>query len=174
VADAMVLLWSNKRGGWWRGNRHGYTTLIEQAGRFSRVDAERAVRNSSLHGQLTHREIDNLTGVEHAVPPTVIVPAPEVCRCGVSDLERLMATVADTEGSDDHDLAGILDPASDENLDRIIAMADAVGTVAREVLHRRHVCCTGCLGMGPCEDDLCSSSDDADSEDSGEETWQEN
>lgn len=56
-----------------------------------------------------------------------------------------------------------LDPVDDEHLEQITTAAEDLADAAREVLERRHVCCTGCLGMGPCEDELCS--DDGELED---------
>lgn len=58
------------------------------------------------------------------------------------------------------ELVDALDPVDDERLEQIVTAAEDVADAAREVLGRRHVCCNGCLGMGPCEDDLCSGGED--------------
>lgn len=33
------LIWSNERGMWWKGSRHGYTTLTHLAGQFTEEEA---------------------------------------------------------------------------------------------------------------------------------------
>lgn len=38
--DARFLVWSNEHGSWWRPGHMGYTRIIAQAGRYSRIEAE--------------------------------------------------------------------------------------------------------------------------------------
>ena len=37
--NKRYLIWSNGHRGWWKGNRHGYTTLTHRAGQFSFEEA---------------------------------------------------------------------------------------------------------------------------------------
>ncbi|AJA07410.1 hypothetical protein SKP52_02375 [Sphingopyxis fribergensis] len=37
--DKPYLIWSNEHRAWWSPNRCGYTTVIEKAGRYERVEA---------------------------------------------------------------------------------------------------------------------------------------
>lgn len=39
-ADAKYLVWSNAHGGWWHVSRHGYTTDLTHAARFSLSEAQ--------------------------------------------------------------------------------------------------------------------------------------
>lgn len=42
------LVWSNERGGFWRANRHGYTHLLGEAGRFTDDEAHAIVQDANL------------------------------------------------------------------------------------------------------------------------------
>jgi hypothetical protein len=70
------LIWSNQHGMWWRAHGVGYTGQIEEAGRYSRREAERHVAQATLDGQLTHRRIDPITGREYSAVDEVMVPTP--------------------------------------------------------------------------------------------------
>jgi hypothetical protein len=39
MASGEYLIWSNEHGAWWRSGSQGYTTSLQQAGRYSREDA---------------------------------------------------------------------------------------------------------------------------------------
>jgi hypothetical protein len=43
------LIWSNEHRGWWRANRHGYTTLVQRAAHFSLEDATEIVTKANRH-----------------------------------------------------------------------------------------------------------------------------
>ena len=71
------LVWSNQHGMWWRPAGRGYTKQIEEAGRYTRVNAEAIVKDATLDGRLTHRRTNPLTGAEYSSVDEVMVPAPE-------------------------------------------------------------------------------------------------
>lgn len=48
----QFLIWSNQHGRWWRPDERGYTPFIEEAGPYSRPDAERIVAKATLNGRL--------------------------------------------------------------------------------------------------------------------------
>jgi hypothetical protein len=48
----MFLIWSNEHGAWWRDNESGYTSHIDEAGRYTRADADRIVADATVDGQL--------------------------------------------------------------------------------------------------------------------------
>ena len=43
------LIWSISRRGWWKSNRHGYTTRTDKAGQFSLEEADAIVTNANRH-----------------------------------------------------------------------------------------------------------------------------
>jgi hypothetical protein len=45
------LIWSNEHRGWWKPNRHGYTTLTHCAGQFSLEDATEIVTNANRYSE---------------------------------------------------------------------------------------------------------------------------
>jgi hypothetical protein len=47
--NKRYLIWSNGHRGWWKGNRHGYTTLTHRAGQFSFEDAMEIVTNANRY-----------------------------------------------------------------------------------------------------------------------------
>ena len=71
------LAWSNEHVMWWCGNHRGYTSSIEEAGRYSRADAEAIVAKATLDGVLTVRRTDPYTGAEYSQLSEVLVLAPE-------------------------------------------------------------------------------------------------
>lgn len=71
------LVWSNQHGQWWRGGRAGYTQYIEEAGRYSRAEAEAIVRQATVDGQLSHGRRDPYTGQRYVQFDEVLVPAPD-------------------------------------------------------------------------------------------------
>lgn len=71
------LVWSNQHGMWWRADRRGYTDIIDEAGRYSRGEAESIVDTATLSGRLTHRRTDPVTGREYSAVDEVMVLAPE-------------------------------------------------------------------------------------------------
>jgi hypothetical protein len=71
------LVWSNEHQAWWRGGHRGYTSSIEEAGRYERSDAEGIVAGATLDGLLTVRRTDPVTGIEYSQHSEVMVLAPE-------------------------------------------------------------------------------------------------
>jgi hypothetical protein len=71
------LVWSNQRGMWWRANHSGYTQFIEEAGRYSRVEAEQIVRQATCDGLLKKDRVNPITGETYASYDEHLVAAPE-------------------------------------------------------------------------------------------------
>jgi hypothetical protein len=71
------LIWSNQQGMWWRPDECGYTDRIEEAGRYSRTEADRIVANATCDGQLFYPRTDHVTGVEYQALDEFVVLAPE-------------------------------------------------------------------------------------------------
>jgi hypothetical protein len=76
-AANTFLLWSNKHEMWWRANESGYTTFVEEAGRYPYDRAAQIVRRSSCDGQLLQDRTDPVTERVYLWSPTVLVLAPE-------------------------------------------------------------------------------------------------
>ena len=72
-----ALVWSNQHGQWWRPARRGYTSVIEEAGRYSIAEAREIVAQATLDGQLTRTALSPITGEHYATVDEVLVPAPE-------------------------------------------------------------------------------------------------
>lgn len=70
----MFLIWSNDRRGWWLRSRYGYTTNIEEAGRFTFAEARQIELEAFAGGMVRWTDADNMS---YAFPPEVIVLAPE-------------------------------------------------------------------------------------------------
>lgn len=79
TADALplFLVWSNQHAAWWRPARRGYTTIIEEAGRYDRGEAEAIVKDATLDGRLQHSRVDPVTGLAYTSFDEVLVLAPE-------------------------------------------------------------------------------------------------
>lgn len=45
------LIWSTEHRGWWKPNRHGYTTATHLAGRFSSEEARDIVNNANRYAK---------------------------------------------------------------------------------------------------------------------------
>ena len=45
------LIWSNEHRGWWKQNRHGYTTRTDKAGQFSFEQAKQICENANRYDQ---------------------------------------------------------------------------------------------------------------------------
>jgi hypothetical protein len=73
----QFLVWSNEHRMWWRANERGYTDSIEEAGRYSRREAEQIVASATLGGELAQRRVDPVTEREYAQMSEVLVLAPE-------------------------------------------------------------------------------------------------
>lgn len=58
------LIWSTEHCGWWKANRHGYTTRTDLAGRFASDEARNICTNANKH-QFPHER-----------PNEIMVPAP--------------------------------------------------------------------------------------------------
>lgn len=80
----QFLIWSNKHHAWWRPSEHGYTDIIEEAGRYARAEAERIVRRSSVDGALVTTRQNPVTGEVYTCFPSVMVLAPECTPAGES------------------------------------------------------------------------------------------
>lgn len=65
--DAKCLIWSNAHGGWWHASRHGYTTDVTHAARFTLEEAQNIVLRAGL---------DALNPQVKAVPEIAVL-APE-------------------------------------------------------------------------------------------------
>lgn len=63
------LVWSHEHNGFWAPGRWGYTRFIEQAGRFSRDEAE-AICRDAQPSSWRDRDTPDL-------PPEICFPAPE-------------------------------------------------------------------------------------------------
>jgi hypothetical protein len=62
------IVWSNEHRAFWRPNRCGYTVRIEQAGRYTKAEAETICNGAN------YRAISNLRS---GTPPEIYMPAPE-------------------------------------------------------------------------------------------------
>lgn len=71
------LVWSNQHAMWWRADQRGYTQIIDEAGRYTRAEAEDIVRKATLDGQLKHRRTDPVSGADYLSFDEVMVSAPE-------------------------------------------------------------------------------------------------
>lgn len=74
---STYLVWSNQHALWWRPRSAGYTPVIEEAGRYSRAEAEDIVRKATLDGRLQHSRTDPVSGAGYVSYDEVMVPAPE-------------------------------------------------------------------------------------------------
>jgi hypothetical protein len=74
---AAFVIWSNEHRAWWRPTESGYTTVIEEAGRYERVAAEAIVARATCDGLLTYRGTDPYTGREYSMTSEVLLLAPE-------------------------------------------------------------------------------------------------
>lgn len=71
------LIWSNQQGMWWRPAKAGYTMHIEEAGRYSRAEAEAIVADATVGGQIKHQRVNPVTGEVYEQFDEVMVLAPE-------------------------------------------------------------------------------------------------
>lgn len=71
-----VLIWSNQHERWWRANERGYTSHIDEAGRYPLAVAERIVDQATVSGQLFEVRADSVTGRRYREYDEVIVPLP--------------------------------------------------------------------------------------------------
>ncbi len=62
---ANYLIWSNQQRAWWRPNQRGYTSIIEEAGRYSLEKATEIVNDATADGQLKHSRINPITGKQY-------------------------------------------------------------------------------------------------------------
>lgn len=78
--EPLFLVWSNQHAQWWRPAERGYTAIIEEAGRYSRAEAERIVAKATLDGYLAHERTNPITGEGYVALDEVMVLAPESAR----------------------------------------------------------------------------------------------
>lgn len=71
------LVYSNEHSMWWRGGHRGYTAVIDEAGRYTRAEAEAIVAKATCDSLLTYRGTDPYTGREYSHFSEVMVLAPE-------------------------------------------------------------------------------------------------
>jgi hypothetical protein len=71
------LVWSNQHGMWWRADHRGYTQHIEEAGRYTRAEADAIVYDATIGGELGRERTDPVTGREYRQFTEVVVLAPE-------------------------------------------------------------------------------------------------
>lgn len=64
----LFRIWSNKHGAWWMEGELGYTAVLERAGRYPLLTAERIVKKSYLGGLIVREGI--------TVPGTHLIPVP--------------------------------------------------------------------------------------------------
>lgn len=76
------LVWSNQHAMWWRANWRGYTPVIEEAGRYTRAEADDIVKKATCSGKLKHHRADPVSGIEYVSYDEVMVPAPETATPG--------------------------------------------------------------------------------------------
>jgi hypothetical protein len=83
------LIWSNEHRRWWRAGESGYTSFIEEAGRYDKATAEYIVQKATVGGRLAEPRTDPVTGrpyswlSEHMVPaPETTIRPPVVTLCG--------------------------------------------------------------------------------------------
>lgn len=50
--DTEFLIWSIEHTAWWAPARLGYTTAVQQAGRYTREEADQIVEDANHHGVL--------------------------------------------------------------------------------------------------------------------------
>lgn len=79
----MYLLWSNKHRKWWRAGESGYADFIEEAGRYTKEEAERIVNKSTVNGLLKNIRKNSVTGREFFSYNTVMVQE-------VEDINRMI------------------------------------------------------------------------------------
>jgi hypothetical protein len=72
----LWLVWSNEHGQWRAANGVGYTRVLDEAGRYSRDDADGIVDRATLGGTL-RITVETRLGQRVEVLPEVAVPAPE-------------------------------------------------------------------------------------------------
>ncbi len=71
------LIWSNQQRMWWRPASRGYTSIVDEAGRYELDEAVAIVADSTVYGRLTHRRTDPYTGEEYSCLDEVMLAAPE-------------------------------------------------------------------------------------------------
>lgn len=73
----FYLVWSNQKGQWWRPFRRGYTSIIEEAGRYDHAEAVSIVRDATVDGRIVHERTDPVSGTAYTSFDEVLVLAPE-------------------------------------------------------------------------------------------------
>lgn len=72
------LIWSNREGGWWRPGCNGFTRSLDEAGYFTREDAERLVAQATCNGVLSTDRVDPFTGRRYRQADEVMMPEPQM------------------------------------------------------------------------------------------------
>lgn len=105
------LIWSNQHNAWSAPDRRGHTGMVENAGRYTRADADQICAAASQDGTITVDRQDP-DGQVRQVPPETAVKAPKADL--VSDLPLLAALALG-------DLATVENPFLRAALQRIAA-----------------------------------------------------
>ena len=95
---ARYVVWSNQHAMWWRANRRGYTPWLEEAGRYTRTEAEAIVTDATLDGKLTHR-VPRIDGGEMSVVDEHLMLAPESLTDLLASMDRFWAAVEHKGGA---------------------------------------------------------------------------
>lgn len=82
------LVWSNEHNAFWRPNRCGYTRLIDQAGRYSKAEAEAICHAAQPRANST---------IYEGEPPETCMPAPEALETQAAEIEGLRAELTRRE-----------------------------------------------------------------------------
>jgi len=98
---STYLVWSNQQRRWWGPAKRGYTSVIEEAGRYTRAEAEAIVTDATLGGTLTRTNIDPYSGTVREILDEVMVLAPEAA----AEVEQLNADHAEVCARYDERLA---------------------------------------------------------------------
>lgn len=97
------LIWSNEHCGWWKGNRHGYTTATHRAGLFGFEEARDIVTNANRYL------------FPHDTPNEFMVAAPNRVQIDNDLTDDLDWPIAERIGRVDAALAGQLGRSMETN-----------------------------------------------------------
>lgn len=76
------IIWSNEHSAFWKANRHGYTRLIADAGRYSKEEAEAICRDANPRAW---------GGLPPEIAPEICMPAPEAMDAAIKIIDDLLA-----------------------------------------------------------------------------------
>lgn len=96
----QYLIWSNEHRAWWRADHNGYTSFIEEAGRYTEDAASSIVKQATVDGRLGVYRADPVTGRENLVQSEVKLLAPESWELITTGAGELAATLSRATGID--------------------------------------------------------------------------